>query len=253
MEFIVDVQGACNSDFIAKEIALLRRNGGGGLQHFIVKPPFPWRDLDQDRKRQSIWLYHNYHGLAWGDGHIEYKEMERVVRDILNCADKIYVKGDAKKKFFAKHFDGCIEDIEGFPSFNDCWIDKSCLMHSAPDHCSVRNVYMIKHMLDGEEKNHCAEEVMKDVNHAIKEFYGKGSLHNMNVEDIVRLPKEFVLKSSDRDIHHIWYKLPDEWRQDPDFLQCRRCYDHFPTGGRTQIDGPPPMIKNCVTCKSVKK
>ena len=253
MDLIVDVQGACSSEFIAKEIALLRRNGEG-LLHFIIKPPFPWRDLDRDRKRQSIWLYHNFHGLTWSDGHIQYKDMEWMVQDILSGANKIYVKGDAKKKFIQKYFNGSVEDIEGYPSLNDCLMDKSCLMHSAPkNRCSMRNVYMIKEMLDDNDKNCRVEEFMKDVNKGLKEFYGKGSLHSLNVEEIARLPKEFVLQSSERDVHHVWHKLPDEWRRDPDFIQCRRCLVHHPTGGRTQYDGPAPMIKNCETCKAAKK
>lgn len=154
MEIIVDIQGfqAINYSIIPKEIAILSRDSSR-VQHFLIKPPYPWKNLSKQHKRSAIWLYHNHHGLRWDDGNINYEEMFEILKNIMNQSVKIYVKGAIKKEFLDQFSIPCCEiiDIDTFDvnkSFKMCLTHRACFHHTQKYVCALSNVYKIKKMFD---------------------------------------------------------------------------------------------------------
>lgn len=148
MDLIVDVQGFCIPHFIIKEVAVLSRDGAK-QSHYIVKPPVEWKTLDAKCKNNVRWLFHNHHGVAWNDGYVEYEEMMQHLKQLLQTAFRVYVKGDMKKNFIEEIFDGEIINLNHEPSVKNFGLKKTCFAH-APHHsvCALNNVYIIKAILD---------------------------------------------------------------------------------------------------------
>lgn len=152
MEFIVDIQGftANNRDFIPKEIAVISRNGEK-LQHYLLEPPYDWNQLNKSRQKETQWLLDNYHGLYWDSGFCDYSHTLHHIEDELSNASKIFVKGARKKKFLENNLNlsAIIIDLVQYPSLKLCnTINFSCLSHSPPFICALRNVFVIKYWLD---------------------------------------------------------------------------------------------------------
>lgn len=98
----MDIQGfqLDNRRFVAKEIAILTRNGLK-LQHWLIQPPCPWQDLTNIAlRKRACWLERNYHGLGWSDGHIPYYTTQNIISKMFSSSEcKIYVKGNEKKRY----------------------------------------------------------------------------------------------------------------------------------------------------------
>lgn len=169
MEVIADVQGFCIPHFTAKEIAILSRDGKY-IQHFIVKPPVAWQELDRKSKGNVRWLQTNHHGLMWDDGYVSYQEMENILRKIFFNVEKVYVKGDVKQIFFQKYLekDCQVIDLINSPSLRKSKdVKKYCFSHSKPFVCSLNNVHILKKSLDDdliEEFEEKYTECLKIVN-----------------------------------------------------------------------------------------
>lgn len=59
-----------------------------------------------------------------------------------------------------------------------------------------------------------------------------------------------VLLDFGRDIEYISNDLPEYMKNDPDIAQRRPCMEHYnQLSMTTHIDGPPPMIQDCLECK----
>lgn len=73
----------------------------------------------------------------------------------------------------------------------------------------------------------------------------------MSAEDIVQLPKSFLLLFAANEIDGIWMKLSDELKQDEDIAGFRRCHQHYSISNpdHHEFDGPKPFIKNCSQCQ----
>lgn len=113
MLFIVDVQGFQykNSDFICKEIAVLRNFT---CSHVIVNAPINYDQLNQKFKHQVDWLTENCHGLRWDElGTIDYCQVQTYLRNL--AADyngAIFVKGMQKKKWLQRYLQNEVIDLE---------------------------------------------------------------------------------------------------------------------------------------------
>lgn len=160
MELIVDVQGFYIPHFIAKEVAVLSRDGRK-LCHYIVKPPVEWKTLDLKSKRNVSWLVHNHHGIAWNKGYVNYDDMRVQLSEILATVSTVFVKGDAKKKFVEEYFNGEVIDLEHKPALKTLKEVKYCYAHASAFVCSLNNVHKIKVILDANDKNE--EEFYEDI------------------------------------------------------------------------------------------
>lgn len=95
---IVDFQGyqLYNKTFILKEVCILF---SGNISHYIFLPPFDYKILNDSDKYQVTWLARKYHGLDWSSGLYNYEEKKKLIRQALQGAAIIYVKGEEKIKW----------------------------------------------------------------------------------------------------------------------------------------------------------
>lgn len=69
---VIDVQFMTNS--IVKEIGVA---SAGGVQSFLIKPPFDAKRLTETQRNNNAWLSYSHH-LQWEEGEVEYCDIERI-------------------------------------------------------------------------------------------------------------------------------------------------------------------------------
>lgn len=80
---------------------------------------------------------------------------------------------------------------------------------------------------------------------AYKKYCESTSIFELCDEELMALPKEMYMVLLPREIDWIWDRLPTEYQEDHEMRGYRRCSDHYVT---LEVDGPPPMRKDCVFC-----
>lgn len=152
MSAIVDVQGFKDNQnkFIVKEIAILTSENK--FQHFIFQPPFAFKDLTNEAKKQVKWVKNNLHGFDWYDGYIPYHHLYTIVPTLLH-GKTIFVKGQEKiewiKEFVTENiYIVDVEDELECPKLS--WLkfvnqNISCISHKGL--CALQNVFNIKNFL----------------------------------------------------------------------------------------------------------
>ena len=90
---IVDLQGFKdkNNRFIVKEFAL---SGQKYTQTFLIKPPYAFKTLSPEEKKQVIWL-EKRRGIYWSEGYVDYREFKRIIIQYLR-KKIIWTKGGEK-------------------------------------------------------------------------------------------------------------------------------------------------------------
>lgn len=147
---IADVQGFkdMKNNFIIKELSIATRNH---TQTFIVKPPYTYKNLTDEEKKQVRWLEKN-RGLKWSEGFIDYREFKRIVVPYLS-GKRILVKGLEKILWIRELCQDC-EIIElgekGCPNFlklyNDYRVEDNKILNCEYHRkmCALKNVLCIK-------------------------------------------------------------------------------------------------------------
>lgn len=247
--YIVDLQGFKlreNNEFICKEIAILNIDSGDYISK-IFAPPILWEDLNSIDRRNILWLTRNYHNLEWNSGEVPYIDLETICQNLLqnNETGKVYVKGEEKTKWFKNIIHKKIINLEnlGCPALSKLCFPLQvdfCNLHI--NNCAVRNVkYLYKWF-----------KTRFNIYESFKTFYNNGELlHLMLEEEIVCLPKEFVMVYAGRNIQQQWSKFPDSWRDDKQFQQYQSCWDHCSAWDHCedQAGGSVAMKKDCTMCK----
>lgn len=73
---------------------------------------------------------------------------------------------------------------------------------------------------------------------------------SLSAEELEFVPKVFLLSKFARFVDHVWDRLPEHLRADPEVRGYRRCNEHYnQPWQRDHIDGPPPYRKDCTLCK----
>lgn len=143
---IVDVQGFkdTKNTFIIKEFAIWFN---GYTQTFLVKPPYPFKNLSVEEKKQVRWIEIN-RGIFWSEGYVDYREFRRTIVPYLN-KKKVLTKGTEKIKWINDLCEDCeIIDIgeNGCPNFLKLYSDynyyQNCFHHKKM--CALKNVMCIK-------------------------------------------------------------------------------------------------------------
>lgn len=148
----VDLQGFSfnKNSFAVKEICILTKNI---KFHEFVKPPFPFSELIDCRKRQVEWLEKNYHGLNWDAGYITLQELKYTISPIVK-GKILLVKGYEKVKWMQNILNDenivCInmEDINCDLKLSEPHIQSvSCSKHNNVhhSHCARNNAAMLKY------------------------------------------------------------------------------------------------------------
>lgn len=76
-----------------------------------------------------------------------------------------------------------------------------------------------------------------------------GDIRSLSADQLEYIPKRVLLEHFADYIHHVWVRLPNHMKFDPEIQTYRFCYEHWNRPNqRTHIDGQPPTIKNCSTC-----
>lgn len=150
---ILDVQGFkdLKNEFIIKELAIASRDY---TQTFLIKPPYLFKYLTSDEKRQVRWLERN-RGIYWNEGYIDYREFRRIIVPYLENKE-IIVKGLEKVNWIKDLCVNCkVSDLgpeqcpnlsvlhekycEGTSNFN-------CNKHIK--HCALKNVLCLRKYLE---------------------------------------------------------------------------------------------------------
>lgn len=73
-------------------------------------------------------------------------------------------------------------------------------------------------------------------------------------EQLRFIPKVVLLRDFGNYVEQLWDKLPDHLKIDPEVRSYRACMEHYNRPDqRTHIDGPPPLIRNCAVCRSIRR
>lgn len=150
---IVDVQGFKDlyNNFIIKELAFASRDY---TQSFLIKPPYLYRYLTSDEKRQVKWLERN-RGIYWNEGYIDYREFQRIIVPYLENKE-IVVKGFEKVKWIKDLCENCnVSDLSEkncpnlsvlYNKYCDEKNNLNCTKHLKI--CALKNVLCIKKYLN---------------------------------------------------------------------------------------------------------
>lgn len=98
MKFVVlDAQGYYTiNEFQVKELAIY---DGQEISTWLFKPKILHRDLTPDQKKTVNYVFHNLHGIPYNAGYVDYKDLNRLLRDCFKDVHTVYVKGHVKKDF----------------------------------------------------------------------------------------------------------------------------------------------------------
>ncbi len=144
---VVDIQGFRTEagEFILKEIAILCNKK---LQVFLVKPPFPFKNLTESEKKVVLWIQRNKK-IYWSEGFVPYSNYQTLVSDILR--DKcVYVKG-SEKVLWLKHIlensnsnifnledKGCSSLVHLYDQYKHSQDMYNCIYHNSV--CALKNI-----------------------------------------------------------------------------------------------------------------
>ena len=100
MEPVVDLQGFTKpiNEFVLKEFAALEVSNSNNTPVIILfEPPGDWNILPAEYKVTNSWLQRNYHGIPWSSGNSPHEAAGPIIREILQRAHTLHVKGLEKK------------------------------------------------------------------------------------------------------------------------------------------------------------
>ena len=146
MDLILDFQGFKDNSnhFIIKELAIVTKDGRS-IQHWTVKSPFSYLELDQNRQKSCFWNTKYHHGLTWDMGDITIHDLHHLLTDILkDCY--VFVKGKEKADYLQEHFPDCyVIELTDFPSLKNLMEPKiQCFYHrNSKFTCALNNVFRL--------------------------------------------------------------------------------------------------------------
>nr|CAH7737612.1 unnamed protein product [Callosobruchus chinensis] len=111
---LVDIQGFhLNNIFQPKQLTV---EISGKKTSFLFKPAIPLEKINAKYQKSMRYVENYIHGIPYHTGHIEYSEMNKILKlYLLDNVDRIYVRGSQKAKFLN---DKC-EEIAIFPKIYD--------------------------------------------------------------------------------------------------------------------------------------
>jgi hypothetical protein len=114
---IVDMQGFCNNDksFIPKEVMIINCNSFhvDNEYYAIIKPPFPYENLDAKYKKTATWLSNNYHNLYWAEGENDIDHFLMFLNNMDAKYSLLFVKGGNKAKYLRDNLENkCLKILD---------------------------------------------------------------------------------------------------------------------------------------------
>ena len=240
---ILDLQGfkQPKDSFVLKEVAYIK-DGISTPTTLLFAPPCSWENLPKQYRRVNRWLEHHYHGLSWNAGCLPYKNVRNILMAHVGEATTIYVKGKAKVLWLRELLAPTslsIENLEDFgcPALHELRKAYDCLHHPHGSQfvCATRNVMILA------DWRADTSIVKPTLERSLRLYAEAKHLALLKPEDIACLPKTFLLLYCASEVDCAWFRLPQEFREDPEIAACRRCYKHHSAYN-------PPMIRNCEQC-----
>lgn len=166
--FVVDLQGFIEfKNLILKELCIMEYSNDSRINivekefhHFIFKPPFEWKQLNQNARSRALWLKCFHHGFSWNSGEKDYSEIESVLRETLTKETNtpiVYLKGAEKVEWF-NHFTkgkfecinldrlGCALNLSNLEKKK--WLThQHYRKHDTSLHCALQNVDILHNWL----------------------------------------------------------------------------------------------------------
>lgn len=101
MYWIADFQGFRfgKDKFIVKEFACipLTNNFPENVSCYLFEPPFDWTHMGVEDRKANRFLESHLHGILWQAGSVPYSKCLFLIKEKLQDAEKIFVKGIDKK------------------------------------------------------------------------------------------------------------------------------------------------------------
>ncbi|CAH1160039.1 unnamed protein product [Phaedon cochleariae] len=141
MTLVLDVQGFKleKNKFIVKELAAF---DGSKICHYIFKAPFPLDQLSPDLQRQAHWLTENHHCLPWDMGFTPLHLFGKIIMDLTNSSDIIYVKGFEKANYIRQFIKKLVVEFDEQPTLK--MTHPKCFNHSKTQCiCALSNVFYL--------------------------------------------------------------------------------------------------------------
>lgn len=138
---IIDIQGFVidKKKFIPKELAAYN---GKEISHYIFKAPFSFDMLSPSLQKTAIWLMENHHCLNWKETGTPLHHFEKIIKNICDKADIIYVKGTEKAKYIRNFTNKPVIELNEQPALQKS--KPKCLYHlSDLCMCALSNVYYL--------------------------------------------------------------------------------------------------------------
>src|SRR5436190_7463683 len=138
MELVVDVQSFCENEnkLIIKECAVVAV-GFPYIQHWIVKSPHDFHDLNTSKRKAASWVKSSHLGIGWNEGGVYFSQFVKELEIACSRARKIYVKGTAKADFISRLIDTEVVELTDHcaPPLSQLMQDSNasllrCLRHS---------------------------------------------------------------------------------------------------------------------------
>lgn len=149
-DYIIDIQGFKDNrnEFIVKEIAVTRTDGCFFLRHWIVKPPYNFKTLSPEYRRQANFNTHCYHGIPWDEGRASFNYVKRQL-EVLLSFKRVFVKGQEKRDFLQRILKNArVEDLDQIPSLKKLtsrYVSNICYYHKFDNFvCALENVFKIQ-------------------------------------------------------------------------------------------------------------
>lgn len=247
----MDIQGFGRfaDKFVVKELAAMSiktpMECESSLTRVLFKSPCSWVTLSREYRNLNTWLTQNYHGIPWTAGDTPYKDVGKVLKEIVEDASYILVKGKDKQQWVEKIIDDeskAVIDLDALdcPSLRILRRNSSAIRWHGDCHgsvigykCAFENVQR----LNGWYSKECIGSMGK----ALRIYAQVGGLKRMRAEDISYLDSQFILFHESHSIDEVWDKLSPSMKNDEKIANCRRCRLHHDEDN----DLPGHMIKQC--------
>lgn len=160
-DFVVDFQGFCDDgkNFIIKELCIQCLKDLKCVdikQQYLFLPPFDYRHLSDNKKKQVKWLKDFLHGFSWNCGIQDYEDLYTILNRLAVEGKYIYVKGLQKKKHLEKLINNetiKVIDLDELqcPSLKvlkqEHTYNINCPYRHNLKNCAVNNVYYLTHWI----------------------------------------------------------------------------------------------------------
>lgn len=148
MKIVVDYQHfiGAKGEHVIKELAFASVNTTPShIGQYLVKPPYPWSNLNRQIQMINLKLTEQEHGLKWSAGHVSYEDIGKIIRQMCGRATVLFTSTKEKADVLQELSGRIFTPLQDFnaPTKHALKQVVSCLhpCHGIPSmHCALRSV-----------------------------------------------------------------------------------------------------------------